>query len=121
MPQSNRTMSGGIPGVRTGCGKPPGEQEVEAALLERPYWTDLPVEADSVNRSALVKEWYEAALREFARNEDLDVRRCILPGLPLRKESYPAELHDLVDRAAAIARSHADEYLRHRAEIQVRS
>lgn len=63
--------------------------------------------------------WYEAALREFVGNDDLDVRRCILPGLPLNPRHYPAELHDLVAEAVHIARTHPDEYLRHRVEHQV--
>ncbi|MFC6599138.1 hypothetical protein [Kitasatospora paranensis] len=67
-----------------------------------------------------VREWHEAALREFVANEDPDVRRCILPGLPLRPSAFPAELHPLVEEAVAIARSHPDEYLRHRVEHQVR-
>jgi hypothetical protein len=67
-----------------------------------------------------VSEWNEAALREFVGNEDLDVRRCILPGLPLWPSAYPVELHPLVEEAVAIARSHPDEYLRHRVEHQIR-
>ncbi|MEU1454628.1 hypothetical protein [Streptomyces avermitilis] len=47
------------------------------------------------------------------------MRRCVLPGLPLRKSIYPPELHALVDAAVAIARSHPDEYIRHRVEHQV--
>ncbi|MFI7385176.1 hypothetical protein [Streptomyces sp. NPDC049813] len=69
--------------------------------------------------SDVVAEWNEAALREFVRNEHVDVRRCILPGLPLRKSAHPPELHDLVDVAVATARSHPDEYIRHRVEHQV--
>ncbi|WP_314242973.1 hypothetical protein [Streptomyces sp. DSM 40907] len=69
---------------------------------------------------AVVKEWYEAALREFVHNEHVDVRRCILPLLlPPRKSAYPPELHGLVDEALATARSHPDEYIRHRMEHRV--
>ena len=63
--------------------------------------------------------WHETALREFVRNEHLDVRRCILPLLPLRKSAYPPELHDLVDTAVTTARAHPDAYIRHRVEHQV--
>ncbi|MEU8971449.1 hypothetical protein AB0D11_19640 [Streptomyces monashensis] len=97
------------------------------------YWSALPLRMPGVqaeNRgaasrpetddgSAVVAEWNEAALREFVSNEHLDVRRCILPGLSLRKSAYPPELHDLVDAAVAMARSHPDEYIRHRVEHQV--
>ncbi|MEU9073901.1 hypothetical protein ACFYUY_11725 [Kitasatospora sp. NPDC004745] len=88
------------------------------------YWTSLSV-GDARNRAAedegsTVRDaWYQAALREFVANEDLDVRRSILPGLPLVPRAYPAQLHALVETAVAIARSHPDEYIRHRAEVQV--
>ncbi|WP_233290154.1 hypothetical protein [Kitasatospora sp. MBT66] len=97
------------------------------------YWTALPLEPDgasaehpgalepdgATDRSVLVREWNEAALREFVSNEDLDVRRCILPGLPLRTSAYSPEVHHLVETATAIARAHPDGYIRHRVEIQV--
>ncbi|MEV6196221.1 hypothetical protein AB0M19_27935 [Streptomyces sp. NPDC051920] len=98
------------------------------------YWSALPLrlpnvraessgtesQTDANDSSVMVGEWYEAALRAFVGNEHLDVRRCILPGLPLRKSAYPSELHDLVEAAVTIARSHPDEYIRHRVEHQVR-
>ncbi|MEJ8636195.1 hypothetical protein [Streptomyces sp. MS2.AVA.5] len=125
-----------------------GQRRVQSALLaylrtgtdhERAgaarawYWSALPprmplVRAENpgaigqpepADRAAVVAEWNETALREFVRNEDVDVRRCILPGLSLRKSAHPAELHDLVDAAVAIARSHPDDYIRHRVEHQV--
>lgn len=65
--------------------------------------------------------WTAAALREFVANDDLDVRRCLLPGLPLHPAVHPPESHDLVAMAVHIARTHPDEYLRHRVEIQVRN
>lgn len=97
------------------------------------YWSALPLrmplvraeglgatgQAERDDGSAVVVVWNEAALREFVSNEHLDVRRCILPGLSLRKSAYSPELHDLVDTAVAIARSHPDEYIRHRVEHQV--
>ncbi|WP_431676031.1 hypothetical protein [Kitasatospora sp. KL5] len=99
------------------------------------YWTALPLNHPRIRAAAAagaagdrdggddaavaVREWNEAALREFVDNEHLDVRRCILPGLPLWAAAYPAELHPLVDEAVAIARSHPDEYLRHRVEHQI--
>ncbi|MFE0644717.1 hypothetical protein ACFW2Y_24360 [Streptomyces sp. NPDC058877] len=97
------------------------------------YWSALPLRmptvraehpaatgpAEPVDAATVRAEWYETALREFVSNEHLDVRRCILPGLPLRKSAYPPALHDLVDAAVAIARSHPDEYIRHRVEHQV--
>jgi hypothetical protein len=63
--------------------------------------------------------WQQAALQEFVSNEDLDVRRCILPGLTLNPARYPAGLQDLVATAVHMARIHPDEYIRHRVEHQV--
>ncbi|MGN9791740.1 hypothetical protein ACTMTU_11705 [Streptomyces sp. OZ13] len=97
------------------------------------YWSALPLrqplvraqDPDAAARAApddapaVRAEWRDAALREFVSNEDLDVRRCILPGLSLRKSDYPPELHDLVDAAVAAARCHPDDYIRHRVEHQV--
>ncbi|MGI8336003.1 hypothetical protein ACRYCC_39190 [Actinomadura scrupuli] len=126
-----------------------GRQRVRSALLdylragtngERAgaarawYWSALPLRlhqlraenpsneshAEDDDGSVLARDWYEAALREFVHNEHIDVRRCILPGLPLWRSAYAPELHDLVDAAVSIARSHPDEYIRHRVEHQVR-
>ncbi|MFJ2581667.1 hypothetical protein [Kitasatospora aureofaciens] len=88
------------------------------------YWTALSVgdnwTAIGADDGASVRDaWHAAALREFVTNEDLDVRRSILPGLPLVPRAYPAELHPLVERAVEIARTHPDEYIRQRAETQV--
>ncbi|WP_329611768.1 hypothetical protein [Kitasatospora herbaricolor] len=108
--------------------------DVERAGAARAwYWTALPLKhphlratgpggyrTEPDDGAAAVREWNEAALREFVDNERLDVRRCILPGLPLRPSAYPAQLHRLVEEAVAIARSHPDPYLRHRVEHQVR-
>jgi hypothetical protein len=70
--------------------------------------------------SDLREQYRHTALRRFVAEDDLDVRRCILPGLALDLESYPAEMHDLVAEAIRIARTSDDEYLRHRVELQVR-
>lgn len=94
------------------------------------YWSALPLRMPRVvaegpagapepdDPSVLAREWNEMALREFVRNEHLEVRRCIIPLLRLRHSSYPPELHELVDQAVSIARNHPDDYLRHRVEIQ---
>lgn len=61
-------------------------------------------------------------LREFVDNSDIEVRRRIIPMLRLRPEEhslYPEELRVLVPRAVEIARSHPDEYIRHRVEVQL--
>lgn len=94
----------------------------QAALRFRGGQTLVPTpesKADSDAVADLRAVWNEATLREFVRNDDLDVRRCILPGLPLDPRHYPAGLHDLVAEAVHIARTHPDEYLRHRVEHQI--
>ncbi|MFK0152498.1 hypothetical protein ACIQVK_10530 [Streptomyces sp. NPDC090493] len=111
-----------------------GTDQERAGAARAWYWSALPLRLTEVraegtdianragadDRSVMVVEWNEAALREFVRNEHLDVRRCILPGLPLWKSAYPPELYGLVEAAVVIARSHPDEYIRHRVEHQVR-
>ena len=110
--------------------------DVERAGAARAwYWAALPLRLPGVvaeiagvesqvepdDPAELAREWNAAALREFVTNEHLDVRRCIIPVLPLWKSAYGNELHGLLDTAIAIARSHPDEYIRHRVEHQVRS
>jgi hypothetical protein len=86
---------------------------------QRGWWAhERPADPDG-SLACLQQEWREAILREFVANEDIDVRRSILPGLPLSTGHYPEELHGLVAEAISIARSHPDEYMRHRVEIQV--
>lgn len=58
-------------------------------------------------------------LREFVHNPSLEVRQRILPMLRLDPEAYPKELRPLIPVAVQIARAHADNYIRHRVEIQL--
>lgn len=58
-------------------------------------------------------------LREFIENDDLDVRRRIIPMLQMDPSAYPEQLRPLVPQAIAIGRAHSDEYIRHRTEIQL--
>jgi hypothetical protein len=87
-----------------------GRQRVQTALLEflrhgtNPeragaarawYWTRASQKYVEHKRAEwdrlanLRAEWRNAALRECISNEDIDVRRCILPRLPLSIERYP--------------------------------
>lgn len=97
------------------------------------YWTIVPLRylagahtptSESVEERArygdLDRRYADTALRRFVADDDLDLRRCLLPGLDLAPEAYPAGLRPLVTRAVEIARGSHDEYLRHRVEIQVR-
>ncbi len=58
-------------------------------------------------------------LRTFVHNEDLQVRRRIIPVLSLEPGDYPEELRPLVKNAIEIARAHPDAYIRHRVEVQL--
>lgn len=58
-------------------------------------------------------------LREFVSNEDLEVRRRIIPMLVLDESRYPEDVRLHVSKAIEIARAHPDEYIRHRVEIQL--
>jgi hypothetical protein len=60
-----------------------------------------------------------ALLQMFVSNNDLDLRRSIIPTLNLDPEAYPHALHPLIPQAIAIARCSDDEYIRHRVEIQL--
>ncbi|MHC5904773.1 hypothetical protein ACVNF4_12835 [Streptomyces sp. S6] len=110
-----------------------GRRRVQSALLDRLrtgtnleragaarawYWTGLPVAAGE-DAPDVVTDWHEAALREFISNDDLDVRRCLIPGLRLHPGAMPSSLSPLVDAAIETARSHPDAYIRHRVEVQV--
>ncbi|MFI7424953.1 hypothetical protein [Nonomuraea sp. NPDC049684] len=112
-----------------------GTDEERAGAARAWYWSALPLQLHQVRAetptaegqtepddpSLLTQDWHQAALKEFVSNEHLNVRRCLIPGLPLWRSAYPPELHDLVDAAVSIARSHPDEYIRHRVEHQVRA
>ena len=58
-------------------------------------------------------------LREFVHNSDLEVRRNIIALLDLEAMKYPRDLRPLTKEAIDIARSHSDEYIRRRVEIQL--
>ena len=65
----------------------------------------------------LDRRYLDTALRRFVTDDDLDLRRCLLPGLSLRRESHPADQQELVTRALEIARTSGDDYLRQRVEL----
>lgn len=90
-----------------------GTNQERAGAARAWYWATLEIFEDIQAR------WYQTALREFVANEDIDVRRCVLPKIRLHPSQYPEELHPLVAEAVHIARTHPDDYLRSRVEIQV--
>jgi hypothetical protein len=122
-----------------------GRRRVQSALIERIehgscperagaarawYWADVlsrpdsdytaqPLRPDYGRCPDLSIRWRQTALRVFVTDDDPDVRRNILPSLPLATAAYPVELHPLVHEAIRVARTSSDEYLRHRVEHQV--
>ena len=73
---------------------------------------------DDVDKVLLARK-RQLLLRTFIDSDDLDVRRAIIGKLSLATDDYPEEMHGLVAKAIAIARTSADGYLRHRVEIQL--
>jgi hypothetical protein len=80
----------------------------------KPQWRTAYLELDDIwNRRRCLY------LKEFVTNEDIDVRRSIIPSLNLDPANYPVELRPLVSEAIKIARAHPDDYIRHRVEVQL--
>lgn len=94
-----------------------GSNEEKAGAASALYWAWRPKPCEDL--SDLRNRMRVQMLQEFVYNEDLEVRRRIIPALKLEAEYYPEELHPLIQRAIEIARAHPDEYIRHRVEIQL--
>lgn len=59
-------------------------------------------------------------LELFVTTDSVDVQRSIISQLALDKPTaYPKSHRHLVDQAIDIARSHTDDYIRHRVEVQL--
>ena len=58
-------------------------------------------------------------LEEFVFNENIEVRQSLIPKLNLDAVAYPEPLRPLIPRAIEIARTHPDDYIRHRIEVQL--
>ncbi len=94
-----------------------GTNEEKAGAASALYWAWRPKPGEDM--SELARRTRADMLREFVYNEDLQVRRRIIPHLTLNPEGYPEELRPLISRAIEIARAHPDKYTRHRIEIQL--
>ncbi len=92
-----------------------GSNEQKAGAASAYYW----VRGDSDSTQDLRLRFHCQMLREFVGNSDLEVRRRIIPLLDLEARRYPSDLKPLTKQAIDIARSHSDEYIRHRVEIQL--
>jgi hypothetical protein len=92
-----------------------GSDEEKAGAASALYW----VGGDDDSTADLRQRIRCQLLREFVHNSHLEVRRRIIPMLELRAREYPKDLRPLTRQAIDIARSHSDEYIRHRVEIQL--
>ncbi|MFX1535593.1 MAG: hypothetical protein ACFFDI_15320 [Promethearchaeota archaeon] len=55
----------------------------------------------------------------FISSKDVHVQRSLIAGLNLYPDAYPDSHKPLVAKAIKLARSHEDEYIRHRVEVQL--
>lgn len=92
-----------------------GSDEEKAGAASALYW----VRGDGESTPDLRLRIRCQMLREFVHNPHLEVRRSIIPMLDLKASNYPEDLRPLTRQAIDIARSHSDEYIRHRVAIQL--
>lgn len=101
-----------------------GSSSEKRGAVDASYWAAMPCEArrwpyDEMRSEGggeddviddLMENFSDWAVREFVSNSDLDLRRSLVSRITWAKARHPA----LVAEATAIARSHSDEYIRHR-------
>lgn len=108
-----------------------GTNREKAGATRACYWAWRPTSLDRKDwKKAEQKIWNELGdlrmkmdmllLKTFIENENLDVRRSIIPQLSLQPSRYPQEWKRLILPAIHLARTHPDDYIRHRVEIQLR-
>lgn len=99
-----------------------GSDFEKAGAANALYWAGLPSRYPGADKDEIADLSLRRRclyLREFAANESVDVRRSIIPSLKLEDAAYPEELRPLVAEAIRIARSHPDDYIRQRVEVQL--
>lgn len=94
-----------------------GNNEEKAGAASAWYWAWDPKPCEDLLE--INTRIQAAMLREFINNEDLQVRQRIIPLLNLNPEFYSEESQPLIAQAIEIARTHPDENIRHRVEIQL--
>lgn len=94
-----------------------GTDEQESGAASACYWVPRDTKADPDDD--LRNQIRCQMLSEFVQNDNLEVRRRIIPMLSLDPNTYPESLRSLVPEAIRIARSHTDDYIRHRVEVQL--
>lgn len=89
----------------------------KAGAASAAYW--VRGDAADVDYQRANAEFRDELLRQFIANEDIEVRRRILPGLSMRASDYSTDVGRLIPDAIQIARNHQDPYIKHRIEIQL--
>lgn len=92
-----------------------GTDQEKAGAASAFYW----VRGGGDSTSDLRLRIHCKMLLEFVHNSDLQVRRRIIPMLELQGSKNPRNIRPLTKQAIEIVRSHSDEYIRHRVEIQL--
>ena len=59
-------------------------------------------------------------LQTFLKNPDVDLRRAIITNLELDPLGVPMMIQEQIDKVIKTARTHTDEYIRHRVEVQLK-
>ncbi len=106
-----------------------GSDFEKAGAVNALYWGGMRLRFDDYKRGLTIKNatpesraaylelkdvWLRKRclfLREFVTNENVDVRRSIIPSLTLEEAAYPDALKPLVAQAIEIARNHEDDYI----------
>ncbi len=116
-----------------------GTNAEKAGAIAALYWTQMPEECPPDRLATALAPGYierwkcepydtmkdlwqrqrETYLKVFIANEDVSVRREVISFLKLDESLYPDPLKPLVKQAIEIARSHPDDYIRHRVEVQL--
>jgi hypothetical protein len=114
-----------------------GSDFEKAGAVNALYWASVPLifhgtapSFDHEHATAESRAAYDALddlwlrkrclfLQTFISNADVHVRRSLIPSLVLNPTAYPDTLQPLVNEAIQIARTHPDDYIRHRVEVQL--
>jgi len=91
-----------------------GSVAEKAGAASALYW----VRFQSGEHSELVQRIRQQMLKEFIASSDLEVQRRILPMLQLADILQTSDADDARE-VVRIARNHADDYIRHRVEVQL--
>ena len=91
-----------------------GSAAEQAGAASALYW----VRTKEVECTELLRRIHGQMLDTFIATDDVEVRRRVLPLLQLRESLQTSEAAK-AGEVIRIARGHADEYLRHRVEVQL--